>query len=83
VAVVEQKRSLLVAVAKLKNSCPRTANSLGKSLRTKQEKVKEAIEVFKLNVEAYPESFNVYDSLGEAYMVNGDKDLAIQTIRSQ
>jgi cytochrome c-type biogenesis protein CcmH/NrfG len=25
----------------------------------------------------YPESFNVYDSLAEAYMVNGDKALAI------
>lgn len=41
-------------------------------------KVKEAIEVFKLNVEAFPKSSNVYDSLGEAYMVNGDKELAIK-----
>jgi cytochrome c-type biogenesis protein CcmH/NrfG len=31
-----------------------------------------------LNVEAYPEAFNPYDSLGEAYMVNGDKELAIK-----
>jgi len=42
------------------------------------KKVKEAIEIFKLNVEAYPQSSNVYDSLGEAYMVNGDKELAIK-----
>jgi len=35
-----------------------------------------AIEVFKLNVEAYPQSSNVYDSLGEGYMIRGDKDLA-------
>ena len=41
-------------------------------------KVKEAIEMFKLNVDAFPKSSNVYDSLGEAYMVNGDKDLAIK-----
>ena len=34
--------------------------------------------MFKLNVLAYPESANTYDSLGEAYMVNGDKELAIQ-----
>ena len=32
----------------------------------------EAIEVFKLNAEAFPQSFNVYDSLGEAYMKIGD-----------
>lgn len=37
----------------------------------------EAIEVFKLNVEAYPNSSNVYDSLGEAYMQSGNKNLAI------
>ena len=37
----------------------------------------EAIEIFKLNVEAYPEGFNTYDSLGEAYMVAGKKELAI------
>jgi len=42
------------------------------------KKVQEAIEIFKLNVEAYPKSFNVYDSLAEAYMTNGDKDLAIK-----
>lgn len=40
-------------------------------------KVKEAIEIFKLNVLEYPLAWNVYDSLGEAYMVNGDNDLAI------
>lgn len=43
-----------------------------------RKRVKQAIEDFKLNVEAYPESFNVYDSLGEAYMVNSDKELAIK-----
>ncbi|MCG3119962.1 MAG: D-aminopeptidase [bacterium] len=42
------------------------------------KKVKEAIALFKLNVEAFPQSFNVYDSLGEAYMVNGDNELAIE-----
>jgi len=41
-------------------------------------KTGEAIELFKLNVQAYPESANTYDSLGEAYMINGDKELAIQ-----
>ncbi|MEJ2051051.1 MAG: alpha/beta fold hydrolase [Calditrichota bacterium] len=41
-------------------------------------KTKDAIELFKLNVLAYPESANTYDSLGEAYMVNGAKELAMQ-----
>ena len=35
--------------------------------------VSEAIEVYKLNVEAFPRSFSVFNSLGEAYMKNGDK----------
>ena len=41
-------------------------------------KIREAIEIFKLNVEEYPEAFNPYDSLGEAYMVNGNKELAVK-----
>ena len=40
-------------------------------------KIKEMIEVFKLNVEAFPQSGNAYDSLGETYLKNGDKKLAI------
>ncbi len=41
----------------------------------------KAIDVFKKNVAYYPESFNVYDSLAEAYMVNGDKDLAVKNYK--
>ncbi|MCP4661805.1 MAG: tetratricopeptide repeat protein, partial [bacterium] len=41
-------------------------------------RVAESIAVFKLNVEAFPDSFNVYDSLGEAYMADGDRELAIK-----
>lgn len=51
-------------------------NNLGYTLM-RQNKLREAIAVFKVNVELYPNSWNVYDSLGEAYMTNGDKDLAI------
>jgi CubicO group peptidase (beta-lactamase class C family) len=40
-------------------------------------KNKEAIAVFKINVEAFPKSGNVYDSLGEAYLKDGDKKFAI------
>lgn len=45
--------------------------------RLQSGKTIEAIELFKLNVLAFPESANTYDSLGEAYMKNGDKELAI------
>jgi len=37
-----------------------------------------ALEVFLLNVELFPESSNVYDSLAEAYMNRGETRLAIQ-----
>ncbi|MEJ2343490.1 MAG: tetratricopeptide repeat protein, partial [Gemmatimonadales bacterium] len=40
--------------------------------------VAEAIRIFKLNVEAYPESWNVYDSLGEAYMEAGETEQAVE-----
>jgi len=36
-----------------------------------------AIKLFQLNVEIYPDSWNVYDSLGEAFKANGDTRLAI------
>jgi tetratricopeptide (TPR) repeat protein len=42
------------------------------------KKGKEAIAVFKMNVEAFPKSFNTYDSLGEAYAAAGEKELAIE-----
>ena len=52
-------------------------NGFGYSL-LRRKQVNEAIEVLKLNVAAYPQSANVYDSLGEAYMVRGDKEKAIE-----
>jgi FKBP-type peptidyl-prolyl cis-trans isomerase len=52
-------------------------NALGYRL-LRRKRVPEAIEILKLNVEAYPNSANVYDSLGEAYFVSGNTPLAIQ-----
>ena len=52
-------------------------NRLGYWLLGKR-KFKEAISVFKMNVEDFPNSANVYDSLGEAYMVAGDKAQALK-----
>ncbi|MGH9755133.1 MAG: serine hydrolase [Blastocatellia bacterium] len=52
-------------------------NGIGYDLLS-AKRVKDAIEVFKQNVADYPQSANTYDSLGEAYMVNGDRELAIK-----
>jgi tetratricopeptide (TPR) repeat protein len=59
------------------NNAEQDLNNAGYTLLG-QDKVKEAIEVFKTNVKLYPESSNVYDSLGEAYMKDGNKELAIK-----
>lgn len=39
--------------------------------------IEEALMVFRLNVETFPESWNVYDSYGEALLKNGNIDQAI------
>lgn len=45
------------------------------------DKTKEAIQVFKLNVDAYPKSANVYDSYAEALMKSGDNEGAIENYK--
>jgi CubicO group peptidase (beta-lactamase class C family) len=55
-------------------------NRLGYQL-LQRGKLNEAIEIFKLNVAEYPKAFNTYDSLGEAYMVRGNTDLAVENYK--
>jgi tetratricopeptide (TPR) repeat protein len=46
----------------------------------------EAIDVLKLNAELYPNGalgFQVYTALGDAYVQAGQKDLAIQSYKTQ
>lgn len=43
-----------------------------------EQKINDAIEVFKINTEMFPSSANSFDSLGEAYMNAGNKELAIK-----
>ncbi len=50
-------------------------NMLG-YLLLRNRMIKEAVEIFKLNAEAYPESANVYDSLAEGYLFDGNTKLA-------
>ncbi|AFL81242.1 penicillin-binding protein, beta-lactamase class C [Aequorivita sublithincola DSM 14238] len=51
-------------------------NSIGYTL-LQAGKINEAEAIFKLNVEAFPKSSNVYDSYGEALMEQGKNELAI------
>lgn len=55
-------------------------NDLGFILLGKNQK-KEAVYVFKYNLEANPNSANAYDSLAEGYDDLGEKDLAIKNFR--
>jgi tetratricopeptide (TPR) repeat protein len=52
-------------------------NQLGYNF-LQQKEIDKAIEVFKLNVKYFPEHWNGYDSLGEAYAKKGLKKLAIE-----
>ncbi|MEK6372462.1 MAG: serine hydrolase [Acidobacteriota bacterium] len=76
-------RQAIARYRELKTKSPQTfdfsepeLNRLGYTL-LQRGRVTDAIDVFLLNVEAYPKSWNVYDSLAEAYAVHGDRDLAI------
>jgi len=44
-------------------------------------KIKEALTLFKINVDAFPSSSNVYDSYGEALMVDGQKEASIENYK--
>lgn len=46
-----------------------------------ENRLDEAIKMFKLNTERYPNSANVWDSLGEAYALKGDKENAIKNFK--
>jgi tetratricopeptide (TPR) repeat protein len=54
-----------------------TLNYLGYRL-IGAKRFKKAVAVLKLNVDMFPGSWNVYDTLGEAYMKSGQKAPAIQ-----
>ncbi|MGZ8844998.1 MAG: serine hydrolase [Pyrinomonadaceae bacterium] len=55
-------------------------NRLGYQL-LQTKKAADAIEIFKLNVEMFPQAANAQDSLGEAYMANGNKELSIASYK--
>jgi predicted alpha/beta superfamily hydrolase len=46
----------------------------------RQQRMAEGVEMFRLEVECYPRSANAYDSLGEAYMAEGNTVAALKSI---
>lgn len=58
----------------------RELNNLGYYYMGKDQ-LEKALAVFKLNIDEYPESFNVYDSYGEALLKSGDKENAIKNYK--
>ena len=79
-AGIAQYRDLKAKQAATYDFAEPELNRLGYQL-LRGGKVKEAIEIFKLNVEAYPQGFNTYDSLGEAYMTVNERELAVQNYK--
>lgn len=55
-------------------------NALGYNLISRGM-IQAAIEVFKMNVEMYPESANAHDSLGEAYMLDDNREEALRSYK--
>ncbi|HKR66284.1 MAG TPA: serine hydrolase, partial [Thermoanaerobaculia bacterium] len=51
-------------------------NTVGYSL-LQQGRVSDALEIFKLNTEMFPEAANPWDSLAEAYEASGNREAAI------
>jgi len=79
-AAAKQYHDLKAATPATYNFDEDELNNLGYEL-IRAKKFKQAIRILQLNVEAYPQSSNVYDSLGEAYMDDSNKPLAIANYR--
>jgi CubicO group peptidase (beta-lactamase class C family) len=75
--VIRQYRDIKAREADQYNVSEGEINLLGYRLLG-AGKVDDAIAIFKLNVEAYPQGANTYDSLAEAYMAAGKKEDAIR-----
>ncbi len=59
----------------------RVLNTTGNILLRLNENMDWALELFKMNVERYPEDGNLWDSLGDGYKTNNLKENAIKSYR--
>ncbi|MCK4943738.1 MAG: serine hydrolase [Candidatus Aminicenantes bacterium] len=65
---------------RIKHRIEREINAIGYAYLAKKE-YDMAIKIFESNVRHFPESVNVYDSLGDAYKKKGDRNLAIRNYK--
>jgi tetratricopeptide (TPR) repeat protein len=79
-AAIKQYQQLKSKEKKSYDFGERELNNLGYQL-LQEKKVDEAIKIFILNVKNFPKAYNTYDSLGEAYMKKGNKQLAIKNYK--
>lgn len=77
---IDRYRDLKATTPSVYNFDESQLNQLGYAL-LRARQVREAIRVFELNVEAYPRSGNVYDSVAEAHLAAGDRVKAIANYR--
>jgi CubicO group peptidase (beta-lactamase class C family) len=75
-ATVAEYRKLKTENAAMYDFSESELNMLGYQLLG-MKRIKDAIEIFKLNVEMFPKAANLYDSLGEAYLADNQKELAL------
>ncbi len=87
IVVIHGAEAAVARYSELKRTNPngynfdeRALNQIGNGLMDMGRNA-DAIAIFKLNVEEYPKSGNVYDSLAEAYAKDGQKELAIANYR--
>ncbi len=75
-AAVNRYRRLHAEEQETYDFSEQSMNGLGYAL-LEQGKTEAAVAMFTLNTESYPDAFNTWDSLGEAYMESGDQQKAI------
>jgi tetratricopeptide (TPR) repeat protein len=79
-AVIQQYRALKAAAPDEYDFSESELNRLGYWLLGR-DRTAEAVKIFELNVEAHPGRANPHDSLGEAYLKLGRRDLALASYR--
>ena len=72
-------------IIELKKSNPHSVtesslNDFGYQL-LRDNKIQDAIKIFKLNVDLYPKAADAYNGLAEGYMIDGNKELAIMNYK--